>query len=136
MVKKDITYTNYNDVVVTEPFYFNLTKAELLEMELTQHGGFQGFIKLIIDAKDQPTIIRLTKELLLKSYGEKTPDGKRLMKSAEISHNFECCPAYEIMFMMLATDDEEAAKFINALIPVDLRPEVKPAIAEANKAAE
>ena len=136
MVRKDITYTTYDDVVITEPFYFNLTKAELLEMELSQQGGFQGFLKLMVDAKDQPTLIRLTKELLLKSYGEKTPDGKRLMKSAEISHNFECSPAYEIMFMMLATDDEKAAEFVNAIIPADIKVDAKPAIAVAAKAAE
>ena len=126
MVKKEITYTDYNDTIRTEPFYFNLTKAELAEMELSHPGGFQGYLQQIIDAKDQPTLIKLTKELLLASYGEKTPDGKYLMKNAEIRQRFECSPAYEHMFMMLALDDEKAAEFVNALIPTDLRSENKP----------
>ena len=121
MVKKEITYTDYNGTVRTEPFYFNITRAELATLELTHPGGFQGYIKEMTDSKDTPTLVRLTKELLLMSYGEKTSDGKYLMKNDEIRQRFECSPAYEQMFMMLATDDQKTTEFINAIIPSDLR---------------
>lgn len=126
MVKKEITYTDFDGVERTETFYFNLSTAEITEMQLTYPGGLQGHLKRIIDAKDQPTIIRLTKDLLLMSVGDKSPDGKYFMKDETIRHRFECCPAYEKMFMMLALDDEKSSDFINALIPADLLQDVQP----------
>lgn len=126
MVKKEITYTDYNGDVRTESFYFNLSKAELAEMELSRPGGFQGYLKEVVDAKDQPAMIKLAKELLLASYGEKTPDGKYLMKNDEVRQRFVCSPAYEQMFMMIAVDDVKSLEFVNALIPVDLRPDSQP----------
>ena len=117
MIKKTITYTDYNDTERTEDFYFNLTKAELTEMELTTSGGMSKLIESIINAKEEPEIIRIFKELLLKSYGEKSPDGRRFMKSDEITAGFAHTEPYSIIFMELATDTAAATKFINGLMP-------------------
>lgn len=125
MLKKTITYQDYNGTIRTENFYFNLTKAEIMEMELTTIGGFVEKINNIIAAKDAPTLIRTFKELVLKAYGEKSPDGKRFIKSEEISTAFSQTEAYSIMFTEFATDANAAAAFVNGIIPSDLAEEVK-----------
>lgn len=121
MLKKTITYTDYNGVERTEDFYFNLNKAELTEMELGTAGGYAGMIQAIIAAKDQPSLIKIFKELILKAYGEKSADGKRFMKSQEISEAFAQTEAYSNLFMELATNDESAANFVNGIMPADLQ---------------
>lgn len=117
MLKKTITYTDYNNVERTEDFYFNLTKAELMEMEIGTTGGMADMIKRIVDAKDAPAIIKIFKELVLKAYGEKSADGKRFVKSEEISNGFAQTEAYSQLFMELATDADAAAAFVNGIIP-------------------
>ena len=120
MLKKTITYTDYNDVQRTEDFYFNLTKAELMEMELGTNGGFAEMVTKIVNAQDAPAIIKIFKDLVLKAYGEKTADGKRFVKSPEISEAFAQTEAYSILFMELATDADAAAKFVNGIVPADM----------------
>ena len=117
MLKKTVTYTDYNGVERKEDFYFNLTTAELMEMEMSTSGGFVEMINKIVAAQDAPTIIKIFKDLVLKAYGEKTPDGKRFMKSEEISTAFSQTEAYSIIFMELATDAEAAADFVNGITP-------------------
>lgn len=117
MIKKTITYTDYNGVERTENFYFNLSKAEVMEMELSADGGMTAAIQKIIDAKDIPSIIRVFKDLVLKSYGVKSDDGRRFIKSKEISEAFAQTEAYSQIFMELATDAEAASAFINGIIP-------------------
>ena len=124
MLKKTITYTDYNGVERTEDFYFNLTKAELMEMEIGTTGGMADMIKRIIDAKDAPAIIKIFKELVLKAYGEKSADGKRFVKSEEISNGFAQTEAYSQLFMELATDPAAAAQFIEGIIPKDAAEEL------------
>jgi hypothetical protein len=122
MLKKTITYTDYNGTERTEDFYFNLTKAEVTEMELSTTGGLAETIKRVIAAQDQPAIIKIFKELILKAYGVKSPDGKRFIKSQELSMEFAQTEAYSILFMELATDDKAAADFINGIVPADIAP--------------
>ena len=117
MLKKTITYTDYNDVERTEDFYFNLTKAELMERERGAVGGLSGMIEKIVSAKDAPAIIKVFKELVLKAYGEKSADGKRFIKSKEISDAFSQTEAYSQLFMELATDADAASKFVNGIAP-------------------
>lgn len=117
MLTKIITYTDYNGVERTEPFYFNLNKAELMEMELSTEGGMADMIKRIVDAKDAPAIIKIFKELILKAYGEKSADGKRLVKSPEIATAFAQTEAYSQLFMELATDSDAASAFVNGIVP-------------------
>ena len=121
MLKKTITYTDYNGVERTEDFYFNLSKAELMEMELSTTGGLADMITKIVAAQDAPSIIKIFKDLILKSYCEKSPDGKRLIKSEELSTAFSQTEAYSNLFMELATDSDAASKFVNGMIPNDLK---------------
>lgn len=127
MLKKTITYTDYNGVERKEDFYFNLTKAEITEMELGTTGGLAEMIQRVVDAQDGPSIMKIFKELILKAYGEKSQDGKRFIKSEEISDAFTQTEAYSILFMELATDAEAAANFVNGIIPADLQEQAKKA---------
>lgn len=120
MLKKTITYVDYNGVERTEDHYFNLSKAEIMEMELSTKGGFVEMVKKIVDAQDAPSLIKIFKDLILKAYGEKSPDGRRFIKSPEISDAFSQTEAYSNLFMELATDADAAAKFVNGILPNDL----------------
>jgi hypothetical protein len=120
MLKKTIKYEDYNGVERTEDFYFNLTKAELMEIEMSTVGGLTATINRIIAAQDAPEIIRIFKDLVLKAYGEKSPDGKRFIKTKELSEAFSQTEAYSILFMELATDADAAAKFINGIVPAGM----------------
>lgn len=120
MLKKTIEYTDYNDVKRKEDFYFNFTKAEIMEMELSTTGGLAEMIQKIIDTQDTPQIIKLFKDLVLKAYGEKSADGKRFIKNDDIRDGFAQTEAYSELFMELATDANAAASFVNAIVPKDL----------------
>lgn len=117
MFKKRIKYTDYNGNQREEDFYFNLTRSELTEMEFSSAGGLQNYIQKIIDAQSGQEIIAVMKDLIFKSYGEKSLDGKYFNKSKEISEAFSHTEAYDILFMELATDDKAAADFVNGIIP-------------------
>lgn len=120
MLKKTITFTDYNGVERTEDFYFNLNKAEVMEMEMGTTGGFAEMINGIIAAKDVPALISIFKDMILKAYGQKSPDGRRFIKSKELSEEFSQTEAYVSLYMELATDDEAAANFVNGIMPKDL----------------
>lgn len=124
MLKKIITYTDYNGVERTEPFYFNLSKAELMEMELGVTGGMTEMLDKIIAAKDAPSLMKTFKEMIMKAYGVKSDDGKRLIKSEELSIAFTQTEAYSVLFMELITDDKAAADFVNGIIPNEIQTEV------------
>lgn len=117
MFKKTVKYTDYNGQERQEDFYFNLTKAEVLEMELSTTGGLSAMIQGIIDAKDMPQLIKIFKELVLKSYGKKSPDGRRFIKSQELTDEFAQTEAYSEIFMELATNDVAAAAFVEGITP-------------------
>ena len=124
MLKQTRTYTDYNGVQRTEDFYFNLSKAEIMEMELSTTGGMQQMVNKIIAAQDTPELVKIFKVLLLKSYGEKSADGKRFIKSRELSDAFEQTEAYSDLFMELATDSDKASAFINGITPKEISKEV------------
>ena len=120
MLKKTIKYTDYNGVERTEDFYFNLNKAEIMEMQLTTVGGLDAYLKKIISAQDMPTLMRIFKDLVLKSYGVKSDDGRRFIKNDQLREEFEQTEAYSILYMELSTDAESAAAFVNGIIPADV----------------
>lgn len=128
MFKKTITYTDYNGSERTEDFYFNLSQAELMEMEMSFPGGMKGMLEKIISAQDTGKIIEMFKEIILKAYGEKSDDGKRFIKSPELSKAFSETEAYSILFVELAQDASKASDFINGIIPSKLRPEAQKAL--------
>lgn len=124
MLKKTITYTDYNGNERTEDFYFNLSKAEIMKMEMSTPGGFAGLIQRVIAAQDQPALIKIFEDIIVKAYGEKTPDGKGFRKTKEITDAFMETDAYSELFMELATNSDAAAAFINGIIPADLAKKV------------
>lgn len=127
MLKKTITYTDYNGVERKEDFYFNLSKAEIMEMEMSTAGGLAEMIQRIVDTKDNVAIIKIFKDLVLKAYGEKSADGRRFIKSKELSEAFSQTEAYSIIFMELAMDADAAAKFVNGIVPVDVSKQMRQA---------
>ena len=141
MLKKTITYTDYNGIERTEDFYFNISKSELTKLEVTTPGGYSGMIKKIVDAQDGGQIMKVFNELITMSYGVKSDDGKRFKKSQELSDEFVQTEAYDQLFMELATDAEKAAAFVSGVLPSDLTsglPEdiAKDTIAKYEKPAE
>lgn len=120
MLKKTIKYTDYNGVERTEDFYFNLNKAEIMEMQLTTVGGLDAYLKKIVSAQDMPTLMRIFKDLVLKSYGVKSDDGRRFIKNDQLREEFEQTEAYSILYMELSTDADAAAAFVNGIIPADV----------------
>lgn len=120
MLKKNIKYVDYNGVERDEDFYFNLTKAEVMEMEMSTSGGLAEMIQRVVAAQDAPAIIKIFKDLVLRAYGVKSPDGKRFIKSEELKDEFAQTEAYSILFMELATDADAAAKFVNGIVPADM----------------
>lgn len=124
MITKTIKYTDYNGVEREEKFMFNLSKAELMEMEMGTTGGLAETIQKIVETQDGPSIIKIFKDLILKAYGEKSADGKRFVKVNEagvpLSLAFSQTEAYSQLFMELATDDVAAANFVKGIIPNDI----------------
>lgn len=125
MITETIKYIDYNGVEREEKFMFNLTKAELMEMEMSTTGGLTEMIQKIISSKDAPAIIKIFKDLVLKAYGEKSEDGRRFIKSKELSESFSQTEAYSQLFMKLATDADAAAKFVNGIVPNDVSNQIK-----------
>lgn len=132
MLKKLIKYVDYDGRERSENFYFYMSKAELMEMELGTVGGMQNLIQLIIDKQDIPKIMDAFKTIILKAYGEKSADGRRFIKSAELSEAFSQTEAYSNLYMELITNADAAAAFINGIVPED----VALAAAERRKEAE
>mgnify|MGYP003414046278 CR=1 FL=1 len=119
MLVKEIKYTDYNGKERVEKFYFNLSKPELLEMEASEEGGMTEYINKIVAEQDAKKIIEFFKELINKAYGVKSADGKRFIKSPELSEEFMQSEAYSELFMELASNAEEAANFVNGIVPKD-----------------
>ena len=117
MLKKTITYKDFDDNERTEDFYFNITKAEAIEFRFSEVGGLEKLIEKVVNEKDEKKTIEIFKDFILRSYGEKSPDGKRFIKSKELTDAFVQTNAYSILFTELATNDDEAVAFVNGIIP-------------------
>lgn len=124
MLKRTISYEDFDGNAAEDVFYFNLTEAELLEMESSYEGGFAASMQRIIDANDNQKLITEFKNLVLLAYGERSDDGKRFVKSPEIARDFSQHAAYSSLFMELATDADKAAAFINGVVPKSLQDKV------------
>lgn len=131
MYKKTVTYEDYKGNTRTEDFYFNLNKAELVELELSTKGGLTVMMDRIIAAQDNATLFKIFKDLVSKSYGVLSDDGRKFIKNQEVLDDFMQTEAYSIIFSELATNEEAAAEFFNNVIPQNLAKEL--AEEEANK---
>lgn len=116
MLKKTITYTDYDGNERTEDFYFNLSKAEAIEMQANASGGLEEFYRRIIAERDIPKIYQMFKDLVLKSYGKKSIDGKRFIKSPEMAEEFSQTEAFSELIMEIMTNPEEASTFANGIV--------------------
>lgn len=123
MLKKTITYIDYDGTERTEDFYFNLTRAEVLEMETSENGGLAKLLQKIVAEQNHKRIVELFKEIILKAYGEKSLDGKRFVKSDALREGFMQTEAYSQLFMELATNSESAATFVNGIVPATISKE-------------
>lgn len=127
MYKKTISYTDYDGNERTEDFYFNLTKPELTDLELSVNGGIKKMAEKAVQEKNGPVLLNIFKEIVKRAYGEKSPDGRRFMKSEEITKNFTETEAYVIMFLELVNDEKAATAFIEQTFPKDMVEEAKKA---------
>ena len=125
MIKKTVTYTDFDGNERTEDFYFHLTEQELTEWELSVDGGLSGVLTRIINSKDNRKLIAIFKDLLIKSYGEKTPDGRGFIKNDEVLSNFTCTQAFSDLYMELASNDKAASEFVNGIMPASLVKKIK-----------
>lgn len=124
MLKKTITYENFNGESVTEDFYFHLSEPEIIEMQIgAPEGDFSEYLKKIVASKDNATIFAQFKIIILKSYGEKSEDGKRFIKSEEISTGFSQTQAFNDLIMELISDEKEAEEFVRGILPMNLMEE-------------
>ncbi len=123
MIKKTVTYTDYNGVERTEDFYFNLTKSEILQWQYSTEGGLYELLDKITKSVDVQQIIGYFKELILKAYGEKSDDGKRFVKSQELSDAFSQTEAYDQIYMELFTDPDAQTEFVKGILPKDFEKE-------------
>lgn len=125
MLKKTITYHNYiDDSEITEDFFFHLNKEEIMEMQVTTVGGLAEMIKRIVASQDYPEIYKTFKNIVRKSFGVKSPDGKRFMKEdyngRKLYKDFEETEAFSILVVELATDSKAATEFVNGIVPADM----------------
>lgn len=120
MIIKEIKYKDFNGVERSEEFYFNLTEAEIAEMNFSTKGGLEGYLKAIINTQDTPAIAELFKTIINKSYGVKSPDGRKFVKSPEVLEDFIYTQAYSNLYMSLITDPDSAANFVNGIMPEKL----------------
>jgi len=116
MFKKVIKFEDFNGTPREETFYFNLSKAELMEMELSTQAGVEEMIRVLIATKDNAKIMQIFKDLILRSYGIKSEDGTRFIKTKELREAFEQSNAYSELFMEMITNPDTQAAFINGVI--------------------
>lgn len=132
MLTKPITYTDFNDNKRTEDFLFNLTEAELIEMELGKTGGFSEMLKKIVASNDQAEMLRLFKEIILKSYGVKSEDGRSFLKSEQLRNDFACTAAFSALYTELMSDASAATDFVNNIMPRKIAEQMKESEVQKN----
>jgi hypothetical protein len=129
VLKRDITYEDFDGNKVTEPYYFNLTKSELVELDASYNGGVQAVFQRIVETRDSQEVIKEFKQFILAAYGIKSDDGKRFVKNDQIREEFTQTAAYDALFMELATNDVAAATFITGVMPKDFTSDISSEVA-------
>lgn len=124
MLKKTITYTDYNGLERTEDYYFNISRSELAVMNYNENGGFTERLQSMLNAKNSKAIIDVVQSLIEMSYGIKSQDGRRFIKGKEVFDEFKQSPAYSIFLMDLLTNSDSAEEFVKGILPSDLAKEI------------
>jgi hypothetical protein len=117
LLKKTITYNDFNGDEVSEDHFFHLSKAELIELEMSHQGGLSEALQRIVAAEDGKAIIAEFKNIILMSYGQRSPDGKRFVKTQQLREEFESSEAYSTLFVELVTNVDSAIEFVNGVVP-------------------
>lgn len=117
MFKDKVTYIDYDGNERTDTLYFNLSKAELLKMETSLNGGYSAFLEKVVESKDTPSIMKAFQDIIEKAYGKKSDDGRRFIKSEEITEEFLQSEAYSEFLMKLISDENYAANFVTGILP-------------------
>lgn len=128
MLKKTVTYEDYNGNTRTEDLYFFLSKSELMQIELSTPGGFAKKLENIVQNHDGKEITETFREIILSAYGEKSDDGRSFVKKrngVKLSEAFEQTEAFNQLFTELLLDPNKAAAFINGIMPKDLMEDAK-----------
>jgi hypothetical protein len=133
VLKKTITYENFNGETVSEDFFFHLSKAELVELEMSHEDGLSEALQRIVAAEDGKSIVAEFKNIILGAYGQKSPDGRRFIKNQTLREEFESTEAYSTLFMELVTDAGAAAEFVNGVIPKGMVEEAAKLAGTANE---
>lgn len=136
MLKREIKYEDFNGEQAVDIFYFNISKPELVELEVEIDGGLGAYLRNIVEAKDNKALIKEFKRIVLLAYGEKSPDGKRFIKNDQLREEFSQTAAYQSLFMELATEDEAASNFLLAVLPKDMIGEIEKALPAAPQAPQ
>ena len=137
MLKKTMTYEDYNGQTVTEDFYFSISKAELIELEIKSgEGGYSGLLKQIIASQDNMAMLDTFKEIIRMSVGRRSDDGKRFVKSDEITQDFQQSPAYDQLLLSFYTDENAAVEFVTGIVPGDMAEAVKKGALKAELPAQ
>ena len=125
MIKWPITYTTYNDETITEDFYFNLNKAELVQLQFNANGSYSNFMERIMNERDYKTLGEEFRNIILSAYGKKSDDGKQFRKSDAIREEFENSAAYAELYVELISNGESATRFFTGILPKDLQGEAQ-----------
>lgn len=132
MLKKQVTYKDYDGNDKTTTLYFHLNKFEWLELETYTKGGLIENLKHAIETGNAKKTIDILKKIILRSYGEKDPETGSFEKSDDIAIRFSKTDAFSELFYELAYNEEAAQSFFMGLIPVELRAEAEKKMAEMN----
>lgn len=132
MLKRTITFENFDEETESDVFYFNLSKPELIEMEVEHKQGMSKLLQSIVDTKDNKELIKMFKELILMAYGVKSEDGRRFIKTDQLREEFSQTEAFNVLFMELATNDDAAVIFMDGILPRDMRGSITKEQIQAN----
>jgi len=135
MLKRNITYENFNGETCTGVFYFNISKPEIVELQYSESDGFYEALQKIVKIEDQGALIAIFKKLILDSYGQKSPDGERFIKNAQLREDFSQMAAFHSLFMELATNEDAASAFIIGIFPSDMSSELQKSLKTPNAEA-
>lgn len=130
MIRKTVKYTDFDDNEVTETFEFNLTKAELTELNFLEDGSDLATVlgAMADGSTNVRQVLEILKDILTKAVGKKSDDGKLFEKNDRIRAELFATNAYSELLYELIDSPQKAADFMTGLLPKDIRSEYKKAV--------
>ena len=121
MLRKEVKYKDFDGNDRKDVLWFHLNEVEITEMDLETSGGLVKYMESIIDTNDVNQLIAIFKDLLIRSYGERSMDGKHFYKDDKIRNEFVSSAAYPVLYMEMVSDADKAVEFINGIVPSNIR---------------